>query len=932
MSADCWAILDIAATVDEREIRRAYARQLKFFRPDEDPVGFQRLVEARDRALLLADASRKQAHSAPEQILVFQDNGPANGTELSEAAESSVATNFDTVAQTEAKAGERELLRAVYETLDGLIGAIKGNTRHALDAWKAERWSALFNQAALLGLDEHRGFQQTIARRLAEFLPDPGRYQSDDLVNFEAGLGPMAVVEQIEKDCQFSWFGVHFAELASRQISDRYFSWLVRAQEVQSLIGRRQAPETSYRDLRNGLPLFLDADKVVLFRDDKTWKFFVEAEKKGRWPIRIDIKSLLTPGARLVDAGFKAAGFAVAAFICALSATLNTLRVDWFMTAVLCLCASLVCRACFSATHHKRTVQNYIRYVREADIRGMIFPAERRDFLAVRRRRPALAGHLWVMEIAATIMIIFPIYTFAMGWFYKDLLDQPAETVLTEQIASLFEITARNEAVDTVSFLKLLNGMKNADSQIGAGKGHAENSSLLDLQNPLSILSFRPQLANISKTTTQSPQPLLPIVARGRKLEMLAELYRQSSPDDRRNIERTISRWGALLGPASTFNPRFEALLWELLPPRTSETQSLISPEQELRQLIIEQFLEEDIASIATFEKQNIAEKAARLQTMLLATDNLLLSSVNDAVANQNLQFHKDADRILRELSKKKPRSNFSESAQPILEKIADAILMSSDGWETADAKRNSDSLASLSVFNEPLSVWSEEVLGWGRYLNIVGRCLNAVAPDDRIAVRTAMLAALQTAQSVNRETRPQYWASASSTVLDMPLCDAHYSAFGIAAAGNASYLTNSALSSQLGELILAEDTDRARVAAHYTAAIAEGRKYGDDRLKSFANSYLAYDQLQKNKPQQALYYLDVATDQFTSCRQTRALRGTVLRALGENQRASQEFQTAQSAHLCSSLESVFSYNDTEIAHAIEQLENDDEGSRRTVE
>jgi DnaJ-class molecular chaperone len=46
MSDDCWTVLDIVATRDEREIRRAYARQLKRFRPDEDPVGFQRLVRS----------------------------------------------------------------------------------------------------------------------------------------------------------------------------------------------------------------------------------------------------------------------------------------------------------------------------------------------------------------------------------------------------------------------------------------------------------------------------------------------------------------------------------------------------------------------------------------------------------------------------------------------------------------------------------------------------------------------------------------------------------------------------------------------------------------------------------------------------------------------------------------------------------------------
>ena len=56
-----WALLGIAPTADAAAIRRAYARRLKLTRPDEDPEGFQRLVQARDAALkeaaVMADGS-----------------------------------------------------------------------------------------------------------------------------------------------------------------------------------------------------------------------------------------------------------------------------------------------------------------------------------------------------------------------------------------------------------------------------------------------------------------------------------------------------------------------------------------------------------------------------------------------------------------------------------------------------------------------------------------------------------------------------------------------------------------------------------------------------------------------------------------------------------------------------------------------------------
>jgi hypothetical protein len=49
-----WTVLGMEPSDDERAIRRAYAARLKNTRPDEDPVGFQALLEARDLALSLA--------------------------------------------------------------------------------------------------------------------------------------------------------------------------------------------------------------------------------------------------------------------------------------------------------------------------------------------------------------------------------------------------------------------------------------------------------------------------------------------------------------------------------------------------------------------------------------------------------------------------------------------------------------------------------------------------------------------------------------------------------------------------------------------------------------------------------------------------------------------------------------------------------------
>lgn len=51
---DVWDRLGIEKTDDQRAIKRAYAKQLKAIRPDEDPAEFQALREARDEAIYLS--------------------------------------------------------------------------------------------------------------------------------------------------------------------------------------------------------------------------------------------------------------------------------------------------------------------------------------------------------------------------------------------------------------------------------------------------------------------------------------------------------------------------------------------------------------------------------------------------------------------------------------------------------------------------------------------------------------------------------------------------------------------------------------------------------------------------------------------------------------------------------------------------------------
>ena len=77
---DCWQILGIEPTNDERAIKRAYAKQLKTTRPDDDAAAYQQLREAFDYALAIAphiyiDADGDEDEDADGDIWPSENHG-----------------------------------------------------------------------------------------------------------------------------------------------------------------------------------------------------------------------------------------------------------------------------------------------------------------------------------------------------------------------------------------------------------------------------------------------------------------------------------------------------------------------------------------------------------------------------------------------------------------------------------------------------------------------------------------------------------------------------------------------------------------------------------------------------------------------------------------------------------------------------------------
>lgn len=74
-----WEVLGMRASGDVRDIKRAYARQLKVTRPEDDPAGFQTLRDAYEMALQMA-AQAAAEETEPSLIDVDEQDRPAPAT------------------------------------------------------------------------------------------------------------------------------------------------------------------------------------------------------------------------------------------------------------------------------------------------------------------------------------------------------------------------------------------------------------------------------------------------------------------------------------------------------------------------------------------------------------------------------------------------------------------------------------------------------------------------------------------------------------------------------------------------------------------------------------------------------------------------------------------------------------------------------------
>jgi hypothetical protein len=454
-----WDVLGLVPGCTEREVRSAYARTLKVTRPDDDPVAFQRLVEARDFVLEMIKAGIQPRYVEFEPA-DGDDGADAAGQRadalLAGAAIDALALEAPVleapvpaqapaipvpqviVADVPAPATAPEtavLPAATDENPREIIADILRRLDPDATAAMLADWKTLLARVGQLRHDTRTAIEPAVLRALPVLLPPISRLN-----------GPVAIAPwYVRLDRLIGTPAINPARAIARQQAemlvalDEEFGWTRFDRHVYGQLGLDDAREVLSRLTglvqaaairRQGLPLRRSSKGIPLLDERDLRAYFGEgygafasayaaARQHDRWtPSWSTVRALMMPflalshrlwlplGCWLASAAFAAtAGFARSlhpAWLISLGA--------WHREAVLALAFApmVLVHLWYGLFGHVQHLTRAMHAVIEADKRGQFQPEMRYAFIGYRspsRAKPAAAStgkipaYVWVMGL-----------------------------------------------------------------------------------------------------------------------------------------------------------------------------------------------------------------------------------------------------------------------------------------------------------------------------------------------------------------------------------------------------------------------------------------------------------------------------------------------------------------------------------------------------
>lgn len=940
--------MDIEPTRDEDDIRKAYARRLKVFRPDVDPEGFQRLVGARDAALAWAEAWVARMPATNRQISEEKREDAADPTsrsrpkpgdassdrsEIDHSVERSAASQLQDVQRESADRDDR-LAVAEYEkhcntTVDPTFGAVqpneiptqseleelvlrrlddimqparRGRMSADVDVWDVRTWNDLFNRAASLDLKSHKRFHDTIGRYFVNFLPDGRTRTFEGLRDFAAGHGVTAVIEAIEQECRFAEQPGKLVDLSGQDAAMTYLSWLADAQSGRDVINRRSAGKPAYVDQTTGIPIFPHDDRLAALGSEQLVAFHDLAIRQRRWPFRFDWLAMFVPAEKLVAAGWTRLGLVLLGVTVLLAAMgLKAATPAELIAVLVSIFFLLTARPVIAAYSTRLAVRASIKRVMDAD---KLFLWHRRDRLSVvvnRQQRTARIAR--IIEIAASLVVVVPFALHLwMSWQIRNDLDRPVEAVVSETVISAFEGVADNDSIPAGDLFDFLARVREAEAEGFAGRGNGTSVTVRDISDISWLVGLRSNrdrmLGKALLNPREDPRPreisATEAMERQRKLHAIADAYRTATPAERIQLEFGFYSWRQLLQAAK--GPQATAAIWATIPPRGPNQDAFA---EEMRKQLLGSLLS---GAIDNNDRDETNQLIAKLHWLLTVPDGAFPYMKLTAQTEADLK----AEEAIISINRGQGIFSFPLSIDPLQQALKTSGYTNSQiSVDHFNSPAYFENVMGRDEphFEESNLPWSDFVLTRRTYFQTAKACLDMSDEQSRLRIRQIIIHSLATLPRKFGATAADFWQNSTRALLAEPQC---YRKFFASTANEMSRWKYSSNTDTLYEnaardlrkfVTTVPNADAAAAAKAFVDGVADKEQIGAyisyerDNLLETAHTLLGAEAYARRDYRGAILHFDLALSYQSVCNEARARRGQVLDAIGEHKRAIADYK-----------------------------------------